>query len=120
MKLAQSSVVAGGLIAAADGVVLDAQALLPCACCVMCHIVAFEVWQCWSCPYHCFESTIQSKGAAKPAGDIALIRGGKLLIIEADEPYQFSTGDQFGIVSDSYVKWRGGKIPSEEQEPKVS
>ena len=48
-----------------------------------------------------------------------MIRGGKLHVIEADEPYQFSTGDQFGIVSDAYVKWRGGKIPSGEEEPKV-
>ena len=42
MRLAQSSVVAGGLFAAADGVVLDAQALLPCACCVMCHTAALR------------------------------------------------------------------------------
>ena len=62
---------------------------------------------------------IQSIGAAGLAGDIALIRGGELHVIEADEPYQFSIGYQFGIVFDTYVKWRGGKIPSEEEEPKV-
>ena len=52
-------------------------------------------------------------------GDVALIRGGKLNRIGANGPYQFSDSDQFGIVSDTYVKWRGGKVPTLEEEPKV-
>lgn len=52
-------------------------------------------------------------------GDVALIRGGELHRIGASGPYQFTDSDQFGIVSDTYVKWRGGKIPTLEEEPKV-
>ncbi len=65
------------------------------------------------------ESKSQDRGTGKPAGDIALIRGRELHVIEANEPYQFSTGDQFSIVSDAYVKWRGGPMPSVAEEPKV-
>ena len=50
---------------------------------------------------------------------MALIRGGRLHRIGADASYQFSEGDQFGIVSDTYVKWRGGKIPTREEESQV-
>ncbi len=53
------------------------------------------------------------------AGDVALIRGGELHCIGASGPYHYNAGDQFGIVSDTYVKWPGGKIPSNAEESKV-
>ena len=53
------------------------------------------------------------------AGDVALIRGGELHCIGASGPYHYNAGDQFGIVSDRYVKWKGGKIPSDAEKSKV-
>ena len=52
-------------------------------------------------------------------GAVALIRGGELHCIGASGPYQYNAGDQFGIVSDRYVKWKGGTIPSDVDESKV-
>lgn len=52
-------------------------------------------------------------------GDIALIRAGEVHRIGPAGTYRFSDTDQFGIVSDTYVKWKGGKIPSAEEECKV-
>ena len=54
-----------------------------------------------------------------PAGDVALIRAGELHIIGPSSAYRFEDSDQFGIVSDTHVKWRGGKIPSAAEEPQV-
>ncbi len=53
------------------------------------------------------------------AGDVALIRGGELHCTGASGPYHYNAGDQFGIVSDTYVKWKGGKIPSDAENSKV-
>ena len=53
------------------------------------------------------------------AGDVALIRGGELHCIGASGPYHYNAGDQFGIVSDRYVKWKGGKIPTDAEKSKV-
>ncbi|KAL0032791.1 hypothetical protein WJX79_010493 [Trebouxia sp. C0005] len=51
-------------------------------------------------------------------GDVALIRGGELHCIGASGPYDYNAGDQFGIISDRYVKWKGGKIPSDAEKSK--
>lgn len=54
-------------------------------------------------------------------GHIALIRGDVLHCVGFDgHAHQHMAGDHFAIVSDSHVKWRGGKQPSDEEELKVS
>ena len=53
------------------------------------------------------------------AGHIALIRGNKVHCLGTDGPYQILAGDYFGVVSDAHIKWRGGRIPSAEDMPKV-
>ena len=53
-------------------------------------------------------------------GHIALIRGDVLHCVSSDGPYQHMAGDHFAIVSDSHVKWRGGKQPSDKEAHKVS
>lgn len=53
------------------------------------------------------------------AGHIALIRGNKVHCLGTDVPYQMLADDYFGVVSDAYVKWRGGRIPSADDMPKV-
>lgn len=65
------------------------------------------------------QTHIQHTCATTLAGDIACIRGERLHVLGADGSYQFSKGDQFGIVSDTHAKWKGGYKPKTAEEERT-